>query len=124
MADRMMQPLGGSLSRGVVILAGRWAIGSAGAVGTKTCGEGMTLSRTGTGAYTITLSDTFYELCSAQVSVNTTTPASQGCIVKPGTYTRASKTYTFTTFSADTSAAADPVNGEIHVALFLKNASS
>lgn len=38
--------------------SGKWAIGASGAVGTKTGGTGMTLARTATGLYTLTLDAT------------------------------------------------------------------
>lgn len=123
MADRWTYPIAGSRTRGLTILSGHWAVGTAGAVGAKTCGEGMTLTRTGTGAYTITLSDTYYALAAAHINVNTTLPASEGQLVKLGTWNRSAKTFTFTLYDADTPAAADPVDGELHITLVLQNAS-
>ncbi len=58
MADLQHQsfkPLWGTLDAKVCVLAGRWAIGGSGAVGTQTRGKGMALTRTGAGAYTLQL---------------------------------------------------------------------
>lgn len=123
MADRMTYPIAGSLTRGVTILSGRWAIGAVGAVGAKSCGEGMTLTRTSPGSYTITLSDVYYDLCAAHITVNPSTPATEGFAVKGGTWTRSAKTYTFTLYDLDTPAVTEMSNGELHVTLILKNAS-
>jgi hypothetical protein len=43
------------LDAGAAILAGKWAIGSTGAVGTKTAGLGLSLSRSDVGSYTLQL---------------------------------------------------------------------
>lgn len=48
-------PLYGVLEKGLAILVGKWAIGSTGAVGTKTGGVGLTLARNSAGNYTIQL---------------------------------------------------------------------
>lgn len=74
MADRMTYPIAGSLTRGLTILAGSWAIGSTGAVGTKTCGEGMTLTRTDVGDYTITFADKYVALAYVDVQLKQATP--------------------------------------------------
>jgi hypothetical protein len=128
MADRYTYPVKGSRTRGLEILSGNWAVGTAGAVGAKVCGEGMTLTRTGTGAYTVTLSDTYYALAAAHVSVNTTTIATQGFVPMAGAWSRANKTYTFKVACAGDGtttpvAATDPVDGFIHITLVLQNAS-
>jgi len=74
MADRMTYPIAGSLTRGLTILAGSWAIGSTGAVGAKTCGEGMTLTRTDVGDYTITFADKYVALAYVDVQLKQATP--------------------------------------------------
>lgn len=53
--ERAFKPLKGSLDNGVAILSGSWAIGSTGAVGTKTGGGGLTLSRSDVGTYSVQL---------------------------------------------------------------------
>lgn len=45
----------GSLENGLAVLVGKWAIGASGAVGAKTRGQGMSLSRTAAGSYTLQL---------------------------------------------------------------------
>jgi len=45
-------------NREEVTYTGRWAIGATGAVGAKVAGQGMTLTRTGVGLYTLTLDAT------------------------------------------------------------------
>ena len=58
MADLQHQsfkPFWGTLDAKVCKLAGRWPIGATGAVGTQVRGKGMTLTRTGVGAYRINL---------------------------------------------------------------------
>lgn len=51
--SQTFRPMWGVLEPRFVILCGKWAIGSTGAVGTQTGAKGMSLTRTGTGAYTI-----------------------------------------------------------------------
>jgi hypothetical protein len=53
--SQSFRPAWGVLEPKLVTLVGNWAIGSTGAVGTKTGAKGMSLTRTGTGAYTIQL---------------------------------------------------------------------
>lgn len=122
MADRYTYPIAGSLTRGLTLLSGNWVVGTAGAVGAKVCGEGMTLTRTNTGLYTITLSDMFYALAAAHINVNTTNTATQGLVVKNGVWTRSAKTFTFELHDLETPAATDPVDGFIHITLVLQNA--
>lgn len=58
MADLMHQsfkPLWGTLDSKVAVLSGKWAIGASGAVGTQTGAKGVSLTRTGAGAYTLQL---------------------------------------------------------------------
>lgn len=49
------KPAYGVLETGYASLAGAWVIGATGAVGAKLGGQGMTLTRSGTGAYSIQL---------------------------------------------------------------------
>ncbi len=53
--DQAFKPLWGVLNAKEAHLAGKWAIGASGAVGTKTGGLGLKLTRTGAGAYTVQL---------------------------------------------------------------------
>ena len=53
--SQTFRPAWGVLEPRLVHLVGKWDIGATGAVGTKTGGNGLTLTRTGTGAYTIQL---------------------------------------------------------------------
>jgi hypothetical protein len=69
MANRMFRPLKGALDNGLCLLAGSWAIGASGAVGTKTAGVGMTLSRNSAGNYTVTFDDKFVALAGFNVTV-------------------------------------------------------
>ena len=47
------RPIYGVLEDKLAMYVGNWAIGGTGAVGTKVCGRGLTLSRTGVGLYTV-----------------------------------------------------------------------
>jgi hypothetical protein len=53
--NQSFKPLWGTLDNKVAILAGKWAIGATGAVGTQTGATGVSLTRTGVGAYTLQL---------------------------------------------------------------------
>lgn len=53
--SQIFRPFYGTPDDKVAVLHGNWAIGATGAVGTKTGGRGMTLTRTGVGLYTIQL---------------------------------------------------------------------
>ncbi len=53
--SNLFKPLWGVLEPKLVILTGKWAIGSTGAVGTKTGGGGLALTRNNVGNYTIQL---------------------------------------------------------------------
>lgn len=57
MMNQLMYPLYGVGDPKVSIIAGRWAIGSTGAVGAKSGGKGMTLTRNDVGKYTVQLVD-------------------------------------------------------------------
>lgn len=53
--NQSFKPLHGTLDSKVALLAGKWAIGASGAVGTQTGATGLLLTRTGAGAYTVQL---------------------------------------------------------------------
>lgn len=50
-----LKPFRGAFDSGMAIMAGRWAIGGTGAVGAKTAGVGLTLTRDDVGLYTVQL---------------------------------------------------------------------
>jgi len=59
--NRTGQQFAETLRKGVLTLEGTFAIGTTGAI-TKTNGDGFTIARTGTGAYTLTLTEKFASL--------------------------------------------------------------
>lgn len=71
MANRTFQPAS-SIDRQTVTLYGHWVIGASGAI-TAEDSNGFSSARTGTGAYTITLSDTYPQSGADYVSKGTKT---------------------------------------------------
>jgi hypothetical protein len=63
--NRTGQQFSETLRKGVLTLEGTFAIGATGAP-TKSSGDGFTIARTGTGAYTLTLDEKFYALVDAR----------------------------------------------------------
>lgn len=55
MLSQPFKPLRGTSEPETVLLIGRFAIGATGAVGTKTGGQGLSLTRTDVGSYTLQL---------------------------------------------------------------------
>ena len=71
MANRYLHPLAGSLSRGLVIVSGRFRPNGTSAVdNTLNKGKGFTVARTAAGDFTITLADPFTELNAGFVQIH------------------------------------------------------
>lgn len=75
------RPLHGCTDAGVFAITGKWAIGATGAVGTQTRATGLTLTRSGVGAYTLQLRDSNADaravailFCAVQAWVNDADP--------------------------------------------------
>lgn len=111
---------------GVVIVAGRVAIGASGAVGTAT-GKGFSVARTGAGLYTITLDSSggVPAILAALVDVVFATGSNTqtACVL---TLNAASKLITVQTNDAGTvDTAADPPSGSfLQFMIFVQNAST
>ena len=117
MADRDFQPPKGSLTRRLVTLSGRWAIGATGAVGTKTNGEGMTLTRNSAGNYTVTLDDKYVSL--AGHSIGYLGIAATDLTSHLVSHDVASARTVVFQYNAAAVATDPPNPGEVHVTLFL-----
>lgn len=93
-------------NREEVTYTGKWAIGATGAVGAKTGGVDLTLTRTGVGLYTLALADT----PAAVLHVDPIRVTNVGFIT---TLTHTTTGATFRTgVYASPQTAADPANGE------------
>lgn len=113
------------LDAGLVLLAGHWAIGATGAVGAKTAGTGLTLTRTATGDYTITVDATGGVPSIAAAFVDLEEDADQSYDVAMKVSTASAGTVTFTVYVGDASTTpADPPSGSfIHALVVVKNSS-
>lgn len=123
MIRKMFKPM--APQPGVVVISGRVAIGATGAVGAAT-GRGFTVTRTGTGLYTITLDSSggVPAILAAFVDVIFATGSNTqtACVL---TANAASKLVTLQTNDAGTvDAAADPPSGSfLQFVLFVQNTS-
>lgn len=107
-----------STRRGATILSGTVTFGSTGAVSSYSTGTGFTLTRTGTGAYTVTLSDAYHSLVACSLGV---VNASQedGHWQRVGELTSGR---TFTILHASSTAASDPGSGtKLDLMVVVKN---
>ena len=71
MANRLLRPLSGSLTNGVVKLYGYIATSTSGTISSTTGTKGMTITKTAseTGRYTLTLSDKYQSLLACSVAI-------------------------------------------------------
>ncbi len=105
----------------VVLIAGYWAIGASGAVGTKTGATGVKLTRTGAGLYTLQLqgADTSLDArvpyilhCNAKVVVNDSDPTNDTDAMDARELTRDATTGTITIACFDEGGVVrDPASG-------------
>lgn len=91
---------------------GHFDVGATGAV-SGTTGRGVTsVTRTGTGAYSIKLDDVFNRFEGANISIMHSTEAGVEPQLNASTLTASTKTLTFTCYDTDgSSGATDPPNG-------------
>ncbi len=120
MANRNFKEKVLNLENGLVVLAGNVAINASAAV-TATVGKGFAVTKTNTGEYTVTLSDVYTSLLSAQVTVKAATAVDLVAQVVSYDVTSA-KTVVIKVLAA--AVATNPSAAcEIHIALYLKNSS-
>ena len=120
MADRIFYPVQ-SLNPQVKIIAGSFAVVSTAITSPR--GQGYTATRTGTGAYLITLDDAYNSLLSAQVSLQLDAVNDMIALVG-ATDVSSAKTIVINTGTAtDTFGATDlnNANDRCHFVLFLSN---
>ena len=65
--NRTLKPVLGSPDESMTLIAGHWAIGATGAVGTQTRAKGLTLTRTDVGLYTLQLTNAGAVACAIPV---------------------------------------------------------
>lgn len=65
--NRALSPVLGSPNEGMTLIAGHWAIGATGAVGTQTRAKGLTLTRDNVGLYTLQLTNAGAVACAIPV---------------------------------------------------------
>lgn len=125
MASRYFQQFTSSLDRNVVILDGSATLNGA-AAPTNLTGKGLSsLVHTSTGVYTLTLSDRYYALLSAQMDYTNVTGIAGLAGVSYGVTSNvnnATPTVTFTFVNSTTGAVADAPSGlGITFIILLKN---
>lgn len=110
-----------NLETGFVLLAGKIAIASDASV-SSTTGQGFTVAKTGTGAYTITLSDAYTSVISLSANVLAATAVDLVPQFVSADPTSAAKTVVIKLLAAAT--ATNPSAAcELHFQLMLKNSS-
>lgn len=125
MANRYWNQFKGSLERGVVSISGSFVVNSSGVI-TSQAGQGATVSKTGTGQYTITLQDAYNGLIFPDVQIQSAT--TQNLNVQCASNTIATGTATpvlvFNLVSAATGNAADfTAVATVYYDLKLKNST-
>lgn len=122
------KPIWGVLENKTVQLMGSWAIGATGAVGAKTGGTGMVLTRSAQGIYTIQLvgskglSARVHDLL--YINVNITSNDTDRLVAKVKTAVAATGLITFTTFKADGTVEDPPNGGSLSVLVLAKLSSA
>lgn len=120
MANRNFNQFKGSLDRGIVFVQGVISIAAGGAVSSEDL-VGASVSKTGTGAYSIVLEDTYQSAKAVTLQLESATDVDMGVQVKSVDVSSA-KTIAIKTLVGAT--ATDPVAAcKIHVLLVLKNSS-
>lgn len=121
MANRNFAPVQGSIERGVVVLAGILDIHSDASVLSTSFFAGGTFTKSGTGEYTLTLTDKYNELLACSLTVEAATAVDLVPQIDNHDVSSA-KTIVF-----NLNAAATPTNPsavcKVHVLLVLKNSS-
>jgi len=129
MANRYFHPVQGALQRGMVKLAGSFRPNGTGTIdNADNTGQGFTVVHTSTGVFTITLTDKYTELVSAQVSLQMN--ALTDAVLQFGAHDVSSaKTIIIRAGDYDGAGAiaavdiASHANNRIHFELWLKNSS-
>lgn len=121
MANRDFKPIKGGLEHGLVFMSGVIDIAAGGAVSSDSILGASAAKLAGAGDYQITLEDSYYELKSAQFTVESSTDQNLVPQIKASDVSSA-KTINVSMLAAGV--AADFVGaGKIHVLLVLKNSS-
>lgn len=113
MSNRMFFPTRGSLNREVVTLYAKVTTSTAGAVSSQKS-KGLSVARTGTGAYTITLENAYADLLGAEVTIIGANTASKGLIPLVTSQSVTTKSLVVQLVSAP-GTAADVVDGAVVV---------
>lgn len=121
MANRNFAPLQGTLERGVVILSGILDIHSDASVLSTSFFAGGSFAKTGTGEYTLTLTDKYSELLACSLTVEAATPVDLVPQID-NTDVSSAKTIVFN-LNAGASATNPSAVCKVHVMLILKNSS-
>jgi len=108
--NRTAKQFSETLRPGVLTLEGTFAIGSTGAI-TKSSGDGFTIARTGTGAYTITLDEKFVSLMGVQYLLIDATLGQYSQFATLTDAVASTKTITFVAHQAGV--ATDPSSGAV-----------
>jgi hypothetical protein len=124
MANRYFKPFMGSFDKGVVMIHAKVAIGGTGAptLSVQDSFGVASISRTGAGAYTLTLNDKYQALLGANVTVVGAT--GEGLIPQVTADTVATTKTVGLVFIAHGGSAADPTSGDVlHVQIWLRNSA-
>lgn len=109
MSNRSFYPFRGTLNRETVTLYAKVVTSTSGAIASQKS-KGLSVARTGTGAYTITLENSYADLLGVLATVVGTNTAAKGVSAVVTTQNVASKSLVVTLVSAP-GTAADPADG-------------